>query len=71
MDLFEQMYAGRSGSSIFFHFLNWSLRHRRICDNILLAHEGDCPLWVADIGEQTLVLILLKDSQILYWLIVT
>ena len=53
MDLFDQMFEGRSESSIFFHFLNWSLRHRQICDNILLAHEGDCPPWIADVGEQT------------------
>jgi len=53
MDLFDQMFEGRSESSIFFHFLNWSLRHQQICDNILLAHEGDCPSWIADVGKQT------------------
>jgi len=53
MDLFDLMFKDRSESSIFFHFLNWSLCHQQICDNILLAHEGDCPSWIADIGERT------------------
>jgi 4-hydroxy-tetrahydrodipicolinate synthase len=53
MDLYEQLFEGRSETSIFFHFLNWSLRHRRICDNILLAHEGECPPWVAETGART------------------
>ena len=56
MDLFDQMFEGRSESSIFFHFLNWSLRHRQICDNILLVHEGDCPPWIAEVGEQTVAI---------------
>jgi dihydrodipicolinate synthase/N-acetylneuraminate lyase len=54
MDLFEEGMARRPETSTFFHFLNWILRHRGICENILLDHDGDCPEWVAVIARQAL-----------------
>ena len=46
--LLEESFKRRRETSTLFHFLNWSLRHRGICDNILLAHDGECPTWLAD-----------------------
>lgn len=48
MDVFEGSFARRPETSTFFHLLNWTLRHRGACDNILLEHDGDCPSWLAD-----------------------
>ena len=53
MGMFLKMADSHPETSTLFHFLNWSLRHRQICDNILLAHEGDCPSWIANVGERT------------------
>lgn len=54
MDLYDQLFQDRSESSIFFHFLNWHLHHQQICDNILLAHEGDCPPWLEQTAQKTI-----------------
>lgn len=53
MDLYVGGIERQPVASTFFHFLNWSLRYRQICDNLLLAHEGDCPSWMAEVGERT------------------
>ncbi|NOZ50045.1 MAG: dihydrodipicolinate synthase family protein [Chloroflexi bacterium] len=50
--LIEESFKQRPETSTLFHFLNWSLRHRRICDNILLDHEQDCPPWLADTARK-------------------
>ena len=52
MELFDQAIERRPVASTFFHFLNWILQHRHLCDNILLEHEGDCPAWVVDYARQ-------------------
>ena len=52
MILIEQCFVRRPETSTFFHLLNWTLRHKGICQNILLDHEGDCPDWLADAGQQ-------------------
>ncbi len=54
IDLFDETMERRPVASTFFHFLNWVLRHRNICDNILLAHDGDCPPWVIDDAKKTI-----------------
>ena len=46
--LVEDSFQRRPETSTLFHFLNCALRRRRVCDNILLDHEGDCPEWLAD-----------------------
>jgi 4-hydroxy-tetrahydrodipicolinate synthase len=46
--LLEESFGQRPETSTLFHFLNWSLRHRGVCDNILLDHDGDCPPWLAE-----------------------
>ncbi len=56
MDLFAGMFDHGPASSTFFHFLNETLRRRQICDNLLLAHEGDCPPWVTECVTQSLEL---------------
>ena len=54
MDLLEASFQRRPETSTLFHFLNWSLRHRGICDNILLEHERHCPQWLADNARRAL-----------------
>jgi 4-hydroxy-tetrahydrodipicolinate synthase len=54
MDLFEEGIARRPETSTFFHFLNWILHQRGLCQNILLDHDGDCPQWVAEMARQAL-----------------
>jgi dihydrodipicolinate synthase/N-acetylneuraminate lyase len=48
MDLLEESLKRRPETSTLFHFLNWCLRERGICDNILLEHERSCPDWLAE-----------------------
>jgi 4-hydroxy-tetrahydrodipicolinate synthase len=52
MDILEESFKRRPETSTLFHFLNWSLRRRGICDNILLDHERDCPQWLLDNAQQ-------------------
>ena len=54
IDLLEASFPRRPETSTLFHFLNWSLRHRGICDNILLEHERHCPQWLADNARRAL-----------------
>ncbi len=54
MDVFEDSFRRRPESSTFFHLLNWALRQRGVCDNILLEHEGECPAWLAANARQAL-----------------
>jgi 4-hydroxy-tetrahydrodipicolinate synthase len=50
--LVEESFEQRPETSTLFHFLNWSLRHRGVCDNILLDHDGDCPPWLAECARK-------------------
>ena len=50
----ESSFARRPETSTLFHLLNWALRARGVCDNILLDHEGACPGWLADNACQAL-----------------
>jgi len=51
MDLLVSCFERRPETSTMFHFLNFILRKRGVCDNITLAHEGDCPDWIARNAE--------------------
>jgi 4-hydroxy-tetrahydrodipicolinate synthase len=48
LGLIEDCFQRRPETSTLFHILNASLRRRRICSNILLEHEGECPAWIDD-----------------------
>jgi len=52
MDILGESFKRRPETSTLFHFLNWSLRQRGVCDNILLEHEQDCPQWLIDDARQ-------------------
>lgn len=47
LQLMVNSFKRRPEVSTMFHFINFALRKRGICDNILLEHEGDCPEWLA------------------------
>lgn len=47
-------FARRPETSTLFHFLNAALRFRGVCDNILLAHEGETPSWITEEAKKTL-----------------
>jgi len=46
MELTEEATARAGATSALFHILNALLTRRGVCDNILLAHEGDAPDWL-------------------------
>ncbi len=56
MELVESSFAQRPETSTLFHIINVALKQRGVCDNILLAHEGDCPSWLARKARQALSL---------------
>ena len=54
LDVVEACFERRPETSTFFHLLNCILRRRGLCDNILLEHEGEGPLWLAGEAERAL-----------------
>jgi 4-hydroxy-tetrahydrodipicolinate synthase len=48
--------ARRPETSTLFHLVNETLRRRGVCDNVLLAHEGECPGWLAEGAEELLAI---------------
>ena len=48
LELVNDCYKRRPESSTLFHLLNIVLVSRGVCRNILLKHEGDCPIWLQD-----------------------
>jgi 4-hydroxy-tetrahydrodipicolinate synthase len=54
MDLFDRVIEQQPQTSTLFHFLNWALQYRNICNNILLPYEGDCPPIVSDMAGQAM-----------------
>jgi hypothetical protein len=54
MDLFDKVIEQWPVTSTLFHFLNWTLQHRNICNNILLPHEDDCPEMISDMACQAI-----------------
>jgi len=45
-NLVIQCLTKRPGISTLFHMMNLALRHRGVCGNIMLEHEGACPIWL-------------------------
>jgi|GEM_PF-436860 len=54
MDLFDEAVEQRPVASTLYHFLNWTLQYRHICQNIMLEHEGDCPKMISDMARQAI-----------------
>ena len=52
MDLLVQCFRQRPETSTMFHFFNHILRKKGVCGNILLAHEGPTPEWIAVEAER-------------------
>lgn len=48
MDLIEGSFTLRPETSTFFHLMNQALRYRGVCENLTLAHEGECPAWLVE-----------------------
>jgi len=44
--LVRETIDARPESSTLFHMLNYALKQRGVCPNILLEHDGDAPAWV-------------------------
>ena len=51
-DLVKACLERRAGVSMLFQLLDSALRRRQVCDNILMAHEGDVPAWVEGEAER-------------------
>jgi len=54
MNLILESFQRRPEISTLFHFLNYTLRQRGVCENIVLEHEGECPGWLADFAQKAL-----------------
>ncbi len=48
INLMNSCFARKPEVSTLFQFINAALRHRGICKNILLEHEGECLDWIKD-----------------------
>jgi dihydrodipicolinate synthase/N-acetylneuraminate lyase len=53
-EIVMKCFERRPETSTLLHILNFCLKKRRICDNILLSHEGECPCWLADEAAKVL-----------------
>ncbi len=51
-DLAVDSLQKRPAISTLFHMLNYSLRQREICENILLEHEGETPDWLIEKAKE-------------------
>jgi dihydrodipicolinate synthase/N-acetylneuraminate lyase len=47
-------FGRRPETSTLFFLLNYPLKKRGICDNILLDHEGQCPGWLVEEAEKNI-----------------
>ena len=56
LGLIEECFRRRPETSTLFHILNVALIRRKVCSNILLDHEGDCPTWLTEKVDQALEL---------------
>lgn len=52
MDLVVAMFEKRSETSTLFHFLNHVLKIRKVCENIILDQDGECPNWLCSVAEE-------------------
>ena len=48
LGIIEYCFKRRPETSTLFHFLNAALIKRKVCSNILLGHEGECPVWLME-----------------------
>jgi len=48
MDIIFSCIHDRPESSTLFHMLNFALKERGVCENILLDHDGDAPNWLLE-----------------------
>ena len=44
----------RPESSTLFHLLNYALKDRGVCENILLDHDGEAPAWLLEKARQAI-----------------
>ena len=54
MNIVKESFARRPEISTLMHIINYALKKRGVCDNVLLAHEGQCPGWIAEQAEKAL-----------------
>jgi 4-hydroxy-tetrahydrodipicolinate synthase len=52
MNLVNASFDKRPPSSTVFHFMDYALRQRGVCENIMLPHEQDCPDWLLENVQQ-------------------
>jgi 4-hydroxy-tetrahydrodipicolinate synthase len=62
IELVRETIERRPASSTLFHMLNYALRKRGICENILLDHDDDAPDWVIKNTQRTIDLCLAADG---------
>jgi 4-hydroxy-tetrahydrodipicolinate synthase len=62
IELIRETIERRPESSTLFHMLNYALRKRGICENILLEHDEDAPDWVIENTQRTIELCLAADG---------
>ncbi len=51
-NLADASFDRRPPSSTLFHFIDYALRQRGVCENIMLPHEEDCPGWLLENVEK-------------------
>jgi 4-hydroxy-tetrahydrodipicolinate synthase len=56
LSLVEECLGRRPETSTLFHILNAALVKRKVCANILLEHEGECPSWLLEKTDEALAL---------------
>jgi len=57
MKIFIECFQQRPEISTLFHCLNFIMKEKKICENILLEHEGQTPTWLIEKAKQTLSLL--------------
>jgi dihydrodipicolinate synthase/N-acetylneuraminate lyase len=62
IELVRETIERRPESSTLFHMLNYALREKGICNNILLEHDDNAPAWVLENTRQALEICLAADG---------
>lgn len=60
--LIRETIERRPESSTLFHMLNYALRKRGICENILLEHDESAPDWVIENAQKSIAICLSADE---------
>ncbi|MHB9070861.1 MAG: dihydrodipicolinate synthase family protein [Sedimentisphaerales bacterium] len=63
MKIVEECFRIRPEVSTLFHIINYVMKKRGICENILLDYEGECPVWLANNAEKTMEII--EEARVL------